>query len=61
MQDAKNFQRDTLLLAAPYRKYFQYGIQYKYIPSGFIILNNGYQTYKDRLEPKQFDYYERYF
>lgn len=61
MQDAKNFQRDTLLLAAPYRKYFQYGVQYKYLPSGFIILNNGYQTYKDRLEPKQFDYYERYF
>ncbi|PWN58849.1 COG1470 family protein [Chryseobacterium viscerum] len=61
MQDAKNFQRDTLLLAAPYRKYVQYGLQYKYMPSGFIILNNGYQTYKDRLEPKQFDYYERYF
>lgn len=61
MQDAKNFQRDTLLLAAPYRKYFQYGVQYKYIPGGSIILNNGYQTYKDRLEPKQFDYYERYF
>lgn len=61
MQDAKNFQRDTLLLAAPYRKYFQYGVQYKYLPSGFVILSNGYQTYKDRLEPKQFDYYERYF
>lgn len=61
MQDAKNFQRDTLLLAAPYRKYFQYGVQYKYLPSGFVILTNGYQTYKDRLEPKQFDYYERYF
>ncbi|MDR6489524.1 hypothetical protein J2799_004063 [Chryseobacterium vietnamense] len=61
MQDAKNFQRDTLLLAAPYRKYFQYGVQYKYLPRGSIILNNGYQTYKDRLEPKQFDYYERYF
>lgn len=61
MQDAKNFQRDTLLLAAPYRKYFQYGVQYRHLPSGFIILNNGYQTYKDRLEPKQFDYYERYF
>lgn len=60
MQDAQNFQRDTLLLAAPYRKYFQYGVQYKYLSSGFIILNNGYQTYKDRLEPKQFDYYERY-
>lgn len=61
MQDAKNFQRDTLFLAAPYRKYFQYGIQYKYLPNGSIILNNGYQKYQDRLEPKQFDYYERFF
>ncbi|MEF9477004.1 hypothetical protein OWR28_03990 [Chryseobacterium sp. 1B4] len=49
------------MLAAPYRKYFQYGIQYRYLPNGFITLNNGHQTYKDRLEPKQFDYYERYF
>ncbi|WP_353151406.1 hypothetical protein [Chryseobacterium sp.] len=61
MQDAKNFQRDTLFLAAPYRKYFQYGIQYQYLPSGSVILNNGYQKYQDRLEPKQFDYYERFF
>ncbi|MEJ5104803.1 COG1470 family protein [Chryseobacterium sp. MYb328] len=61
MQDAKNFQRDTLFLAAPYRKYFQYGIQYKYLSNGFIIFNNGYQKYQDRLEPKQFDYYERFF
>ncbi|WP_079243405.1 hypothetical protein [Chryseobacterium indologenes] len=61
MQDAKNFQRDTLLLAAPYRKYLQYGVQYKYLSTGFVMLTNGYQTYKDRLEPKQFDYYERYF
>ncbi|WP_300685309.1 hypothetical protein [Chryseobacterium sp.] len=60
MQDARNFQRDTLLLAAPYRKYFQYGLQYKYHPNGFITLNNGYQKYQDRLEPRQFDYYERY-
>lgn len=61
MQDAKNFQRDTLFLAAPYRKYFQYGVQYKYLPSGSIMVNNGYQKYQDRLEPKQFDYYERFF
>lgn len=61
MQDVKNFQRDHLLLAAPYRKYFQYGIQYKYLPNGFIILNNAYQKYQDRLEPKQFDYNERFF
>ncbi len=61
MQDAQNFQRDTLFLAAPYRKYFQYGVQYKYLSNGFIMLNNGYQKYQDRLEPKQFDYYERFF
>lgn len=61
IQDAKNFQRDTLFLAAPYRKYFQYGVQYKYLPSGSIMVNNGYQKYQDRLEPKQFDYYERFF
>lgn len=60
-QDAKNFERDTLFLAAPYRQYFQYGIQYKYLPNGLIMLNNGYQKYQDRLEPRQFDYYERFF
>ncbi|AZA80991.1 hypothetical protein C1637_10670 [Chryseobacterium lactis] len=61
MQDAQNFQRDTLFLAAPYRKYFHYGIQYKYMTSGSVILTNGFQKYQDRLEPKQFDYYERFF
>lgn len=60
-QDAKNFQRDTLFYAAPYRSFLQYGIQYKYIPSGFITFYNGFQKYQDRLEPKQFDYYEQYF
>lgn len=60
-QDVKNFQRDTLFLAAPYRQYFQYGLQYKYLSNGSVILNNGYQKYQDRLEPKQFDYYERFF
>lgn len=61
IQDAKNFQRDTLFLAAPYRRFLQYGIQYKYLPSGFVMLYNGFQKYQDRLEPKQFDYYEKYF
>ncbi|WP_259838693.1 COG1470 family protein [Chryseobacterium herbae] len=61
LQDAKNFQRDTLFYAAPYRSFLQYGIQYKYIPSGLITLYNGFQKYQDRLEPKQFDYYEKYF
>ncbi|MDR3023894.1 hypothetical protein [Chryseobacterium sp.] len=60
-QDAKNFQRDTLFLAAPYRQYLQYGVQYKYRSNGSIILNSGYQKYQDRLEPRQFDYYERFF
>lgn len=61
VQDAKNFQRDTLFLAAPYRRFLQYGIQYKYLSSGFVTLYNGFQKYQDRLEPKQFDYYEQYF
>jgi hypothetical protein len=61
MRDAKNFQRDTLFLAAPYRNYLQYGLQYKYLSNGFIMLYNGFQKYQDRLEPKQFDYYERFF
>ncbi|UTX46959.1 hypothetical protein KIK00_13470 [Chryseobacterium sp. MA9] len=60
-QDVKNFQRDTLFLAAPYRQYLQYGIQYKYRSDGSVILNSGYQKYQDRLEPRQFDYYERFF
>ncbi|MDR6463593.1 hypothetical protein [Chryseobacterium sediminis] len=60
-QDVKNFQRDTLFLAAPYRQYLQYGVQYKYLSNGSVILNSGYQKYQDRLEPKQFDYYERFF
>ncbi|PIF47778.1 hypothetical protein CLU96_4847 [Chryseobacterium sp. 52] len=60
-QDAKNFQRDTLFYAAPYRNFFQYGIQYKYIPRGFITFYNGFQKYQDRLKPRQFDYYEQYF
>ncbi|MBT2622642.1 hypothetical protein [Chryseobacterium sp. ISL-6] len=61
VQDARNFQRDTLFLAAPYRKFFQYGINYKYMKTGTIMLYNGYQRYQDRLEPRQFDYYERFF
>lgn len=61
VQDARNFQRDTLFLAAPYRSFLQYGIQYKYLRNGMVTLYNGFQKYQDRLEPKQFDYYERYF
>lgn len=61
VQDAKNFQRDTLFLAAPYRKYLQYGIQYKYSKNGNIIFYGGTQRYEDRLMPKEFDYNDRFF
>jgi len=61
IEDAKNYQRDTLLLAAPYRRYLQYGAQYNYIKSGFIMVNSGYQKYQDRLMPRQFDYDEKFF
>lgn len=60
-QDARNFQRDTLFLAAPYRKFLQYGINYRYTKGGNVILYNGFQKYQDRLEPRQFDYDERFF
>lgn len=60
-QDARNFQRDTLFLAAPYRKYFQYGIQYRYLSNGSIFLYNGFQRYEDRMMTKAFDYKENFF
>ncbi|MEY8761094.1 COG1470 family protein [Chryseobacterium tongliaoense] len=61
VQDARNFQRDTLYLAAPYRKFFQYGISYRYLKTGTIMIYNGYQRYEDRLEPREFDYNEKFF
>ncbi len=61
VQDAKNFHRDTLFLAAPYRKYLQYGIQYRYSKNGSLMLYNGFQRYEDRLMPKEFDYKEKFF
>lgn len=61
MRDAKNFRQDTLLLAAPYRNSLHYGLQYHYLSNGFIMLHHGFQRYQDRLEPRQFDYYERFF
>jgi len=61
VQDAKNFQRDTLFLAAPYSKYLQYGVQYKYSKKGNITLYGGSQRYEDRLMPKEFDYRDRFF
>lgn len=60
VQDARNFQRDTLFLSAPYRKFMQYGIQYHYLKSGSLRFMHGLQRYEDRLEPKEFDYSERF-
>ncbi|MCE3077289.1 COG1470 family protein [Chryseobacterium gwangjuense] len=60
IQDAKNYQRDTLLLAAPYRRFFQYGAQYNYIKTGSVMVYGGYQKYQDRLMPRQFDYDEKF-
>jgi hypothetical protein len=61
IQDTNNYQRDTLLLAAPYRSYLQYGAQYNYIKTGSIMVYSGYQKYQDRLMPRQFDYDEKFF
>jgi hypothetical protein len=61
IQDTNNYQRDTLLLAAPYRSYLQYGAQYNYIKTGSIMVYSGYQKYQDRLMPRQFDYDENFF
>ncbi|WP_312078848.1 hypothetical protein [Chryseobacterium sp.] len=60
-KDAKNFQRDTLFLAAPLRNYLSYGLSYRYSKTGSITVNNGFQRYKDRLEPRQFDYSENFY
>lgn len=42
-QDAKNFQRDTLLFAAPYRSNIQYGLNYRFNDNGNMMFFNGYQ------------------
>lgn len=61
IEDARNFQRDILFLSAPYRKFLQYGINYRYMKNGSLTFYNGFQKYEDRLEPKQFDYDEKFF
>lgn len=58
LQDAQNFQRDTLFLAAPYRNNIYYGINYQFANSGNVFLYSGYQKYKDRQIIKRFDYQE---
>ena len=60
IQDAKNYQRDTLYLSAPYRKYTQMGLRYQYLQTGYIALYNGFQKYDDRMEQKKFNYEEKF-
>lgn len=59
-KDARNFERDTLYGAAPYREAFQVGIRYNYLKKGAISLFSGTQEYEDRMENKQFFYKEKF-
>lgn len=58
VQDAQNFQLDTLFLTAPYRKTMYYGLNYRYSTHGNFFLYGGYQKYIDRQPIKNFDYEE---
>ncbi|PRD54660.1 hypothetical protein [Sphingobacterium gobiense] len=60
-QDAQNFRRDTMFLAAPYRNNMRYGVNFRYSETGNITFYNGYQRYRDRQTPRQFDYNELFF
>lgn len=60
LQDAKNIKEDSLFLSAPYRKNLRVGARYQYKPDGSVSVYSGTRRYKDRLEPKQFDYKEQY-
>lgn len=59
-KDARNFQRDTLYNAAPYRERLQLGLSYKHLKKGTIFLFGGIQEYEDRLKIKQFFYKEKF-
>lgn len=57
-KDARNFEKDTLYSAAPYRERLQLGVQYNYLKRGTISAFHGVQEYEDRMEQKQFFYKE---
>ena len=59
-QDATNFKRDTLFGIAPYQKYLQAGVEYKYAQKGKIMLSGGFQRYQDRMQMRRFDYNESF-
>lgn len=60
-QDAKNFQRDTLFLAAPYRRFTQLALNYRYSKNGYLNIFNGYMRNVDRMTPNLFKYDELFF
>lgn len=59
-KDARNFERDTLYSAAPYRERLQVGVRYNYLKRGVISVYRGVQEYEDRMEQKQFFYREKF-
>lgn len=59
-KDARNFQRDTIYSAAPYRERLQLGLSYNYSKKGTVSLFSGIQEYEDRMNVKQFFYKEKF-
>lgn len=60
-QDARNLQRDTLLLAAPLRKSATLGVSHRYSSKGTINMLGGYMFNEDRMLPNLFKYNELFF
>jgi len=59
-QSASNVKLDTLFLSAPLSKGYQLGLSYRYYKYNTLSLYGGFQSGKDRLALKLFDYAERY-
>jgi len=59
-QDAKNIQRDTLFLEAPYRNFTQLGGSYYYTTKGNLNVTSGFMHNEDRLAKRLFNYDEYY-
>lgn len=59
-QSASNVKLDTLFLSAPLSKGYQLGLSYRYFKYSTLSVYSGFQSGKDRLALKLFDYEERY-
>ena len=60
LKDARNVQRDTLFLSAPYTTSFYTGLNYGYNKWGSLSIYGGNRSSQDRMEFKRFDYKEDY-